>query len=56
MSPELISSWPEFVVDAHPQGRTRPIGDVSDQSQMLTLLALMNDLQIEIVSINPMRR
>lgn len=53
MSPALMASFAAFEIDTDADGLTRLIGDVPDQSHLLGLLTALNDLHIEIVSVNP---
>jgi hypothetical protein len=56
MSPALTDSFTAFEIDTDTDGLTRLIGDVPDQSHLLGLLTALNDLHIEIVSVNPVAR
>lgn len=56
MSPALMASFAAVRVDIETGGLTRLISEVPDQSHLLGLLAALNDLHIEIVSVNPAAR
>lgn len=53
MSAELMASLTGFMIDTGQDGLTRLVGDVPDQPQLLGLLAALDDLHIEVVSVNP---
>lgn len=50
---ELIASLPGFDVETGDDGRSRIVGAVSDQAELLGLLDLFAELNIEVISINP---
>lgn len=52
MSPDLIASFPGFEISIDSDGRTVLIGEVLDQSHLLGLLMALNDLHIDLVSLN----
>lgn len=56
MSPALMASFEGFHIVTGTDGLTRIVADVADQSHLLGLLAALNDLHIEIVSVNPVAR
>lgn len=56
MGPALMASFAGFQIDTDVDGSTRLTGDVQDQSHLIGLLAALNDLHIEIVSVNRIAR
>lgn len=52
-SPELVSALDGFEVRTGDDGLTRIIGLVVDQPRLLGMLQAMDDLHIEVVSVNP---
>ena len=56
MSPALMGSFAGVQIDTETGGLTQLISEVPDQSYLRGLLAALNDLHIEIVSVNPAAR
>lgn len=53
LSPELVLALDGFAVTTDERGLSRIIGQVVDQSRLLGLLDMFDDLHIEVVSLNP---
>ena len=53
LSPTLIAAIEGFEVSRCDQGVTRLVGWVPDQARLHSTLALLRDLNIELVSVNP---
>ncbi len=54
LSPTLIAAMDGFEVSRCDLGLTHLVGWVSDQARLHSTLALLRDLNIELVSVNPM--
>jgi hypothetical protein len=53
LSPTLIAVIEGFEVSHVEQGRTTLVGWVPDQTRLFSTLAVLRDLNIELVSLNP---
>ena len=53
LGPELASTLDGFAVVTGADGLTHVIGDIPDQPRLLGLLEALDDLHIEVVSVNP---
>ncbi|MCT9821083.1 hypothetical protein N3K63_12420 [Microbacterium sp. W1N] len=53
IGPDLIAALDGFSVSHHLLGRTRVVGAVLDQSQMLGILAMFDEMHIDVISVNP---
>jgi hypothetical protein len=53
LSPTLVAALDGFEVTGVEDGRTTLVGWVSDQSRLHGTFALLRDLNIELVSVNP---
>jgi hypothetical protein len=53
LSPTLVAAIDGFEVTCVEDGRTTLVGWVSDQSRLHGTFALLRDLNIELVSVNP---
>ena len=49
--PAILAALGDFVVETDTEGLTRIVGPVADQSEVLGLLEMFNDLNIEVVSL-----
>ena len=54
MSPTLIAAMDGFEVSRCELGLTHLVGWVPDQARLHSMLELLRDLNIELVSVNPM--
>jgi hypothetical protein len=54
LSPTLVEAMHGFEVSRVDEGRTTLVGWLSDQSRLHSTLDLLRDLNIELVSINPL--
>lgn len=54
MGPELADALEGFVIETAADGLTRIVGHVPDQPRLLGLLKALDDLHIEVVSVNPL--
>lgn len=53
---ELRDALVDFDVRTDPDGLTRIVGEFADQSRLLGLLHAMDDLHVELVSVNTITR
>jgi hypothetical protein len=53
LSPALLAAFGEFEATHFDRGRTHLIGHVPDQEGLYRLFGLLRDLNIELVSVNP---
>jgi hypothetical protein len=53
LSPNLVTALPGFDVSRFANGRTHLVGPVPDQARMHGLFRFLGDLNIELVSVNP---
>jgi len=53
LGPELVLALESFTVEAGRRGTTRVVGPVTDQAQLLGVLEMFSDLNIKVVSVNP---
>lgn len=50
--PDLIAALSDFDIEAAERGRTRIVGRVPDQAKLFGLLELLDELHIEVISVN----
>ena len=53
LGPELVAALQGFEAHGAPDGRTRLVGVVPDQARLLGLLEMLDQLHVEVVSVNP---
>lgn len=53
LGPELVIALEGFSVDTDRRGLTRIVGPVADQAKLLGLLEMFGNLNITVVSVNP---
>jgi hypothetical protein len=53
LGPDLIAALAEFTVEAVPDGCSSVVGRIPDQARLLGLLEMLDELHIEVVSVNP---
>jgi hypothetical protein len=53
LGPELVLALDGFAVETDQSGQTRIVGRVTDQARLFGLLEMFDDLNIEVVSVNP---
>ena len=53
LGPELVFALDGFAVHTDQNGLTSVVGSVTDQARLFGLLEMFEDLNIEIVSVNP---
>jgi hypothetical protein len=53
LSPTLVAAMDGFEVTGVDQGRTTLVGWIPDQARLHSTFALLRDLNIELVSVNP---
>jgi hypothetical protein len=53
LSPELVMALDGFDVETNDDGLTRIVGSVADQARLFGILDMLDDLHIEVVSVNP---
>jgi hypothetical protein len=53
LGPELVAALQGFTVEAAPDGCTRVVGPIPDQARLIGLLDMLDQLHIEVVSVNP---
>lgn len=53
LGPELAAALEGFELAAAPDGCTRLSGTVPDQARLLGVLEMLDELHIEVVSVNP---
>ncbi|MET0673578.1 MAG: hypothetical protein ABWY37_08820 [Microbacterium pygmaeum] len=56
LGPDLIAALEGFTVSTDGAGATHVVGSVPDQPALLGLLDVFRDLNIEVVSVNPLDR
>jgi len=55
LAPSLVAALDGFTVDAAGSGMTRITGPVTDQAMLFGLLGMLDEVHIEVVSVNPRR-
>lgn len=53
IGPDLVAALPGFAIETAPDGCSRIVGRIPDQARLLGLLEMLDDLHIEVVSVNP---
>jgi hypothetical protein len=53
ISPEVAGALDGFAIDTGEAGTTTVTGSVPDQARLLGLLAMFDDLHIQVISMNP---
>ncbi|MGL4258043.1 hypothetical protein [Microbacterium sp.] len=53
LGPDLVAALPGFTVEVTPDACTRVVGTIPDQARLLGLLDMLDELHIEVVSVNP---
>ncbi|MCW3493085.1 hypothetical protein [Microbacterium sp. SSM24] len=53
LGPELVAALDDFAVVDAPDGCTRLVGTIPDQARLIGLLEMLDQLHIEVVSVNP---
>jgi len=53
LGPELVAALDGFAVEHGADGCTRLVGAVPDQARLIGVLGMLDDLHIEVVSVNP---
>lgn len=53
LGPDLVAALPGFTIEAAPDGCSRVVGRIPDQARLLGLLEMLDQLHIEVVSVNP---
>lgn len=53
LGPDLIAALDGFTITAAPGGCTSLVGRIPDQSKLLGLLEMLDELHIEVISVNP---
>lgn len=53
LGPELVAALDDFSVVDAPDGCTRLVGTIPDQARLIGLLEMLDQLHIEVVSVNP---
>lgn len=53
LGPDLIAALPELTIAAAPDGCTSIVGSVCDQARLIGILEMLDELHIEVVSVNP---
>lgn len=53
LGPDLIAALQGFTVAAVADGRTSLVGQICDQARLIGLLEMLDELHIEVVSVNP---
>jgi hypothetical protein len=56
LGPTLVAALSGFTVDPAPDGCTRVVGAIPDQARLIGLLEMLDELHIEVVSVNPVPR
>ncbi len=51
--PDIIAALDEFSVEAGADGCTRVVGTIPDQARLIGLLEMLDQLHVEVVSVNP---
>ena len=54
VSSELVGALDGFAVSGEADGCTRMVGEVADQPRLIGVLQVLDDLHIEVVSVNPL--
>ncbi|KRB36868.1 hypothetical protein [Microbacterium sp. Root180] len=50
---DLVAALDDFAVEEAPEGCTRVVGTIPDQARLIGLLEMLDQLHIEVVSVNP---
>ena len=53
LGPELVAALEGFAVLGAPDGCSRLVGTIPDQARLLGLLEMLDQLHVEVVSVNP---
>ncbi len=53
LGPTLVAALSGFTVGPAPDGCTRVVGAIPDQARLIGLLGMLDELHIEVVSVNP---
>ncbi|KQP01489.1 hypothetical protein [Leifsonia sp. Leaf264] len=53
LGPDLVAALDGFSVSSKASGRTRVVGVVLDQPRLLGILAMFDELHIDVISVNP---
>jgi hypothetical protein len=53
LGPELTAALQDFDIGPAPDGCTRLLGRIPDQTRLMGLLSMLDELHIEVVSVNP---
>ena len=53
VSPALLAAFPGFVVGTVERGQTHLVGPIPDQARLHGLLEVLGELNIDLVSLNP---
>jgi hypothetical protein len=53
LGPDLVAALQGFTVGTTRDGRTSLVGRVPDQTRLMGLLSMLDELHIEVVSVNP---
>lgn len=53
LGPELVAALQEFRVGTTAGGDTSLVGSIPDQTRLMGLLGMLDELHIEVVSVNP---
>jgi hypothetical protein len=56
LGPDLVAALDGFAVGTSPRGRTRVVGLVPDQARLLGILAMLDELHVDVISVNPVDR
>jgi hypothetical protein len=54
LGPDLVAALHGFAVDEMADGCSRVVGPITDQARLIGLLEMLDDLHIEVVSVNPL--
>jgi hypothetical protein len=53
LGPDLVAALDGFSVGTSPRGRTSVVGLVPDQARLLGILAMLDELHVDVISVNP---
>lgn len=53
LGPELVAALHGFDVSPAPDGCSRVVGAVPDQTRLMGLLSMLDELHVEVISVNP---
>ena len=53
LGPDLVAALHDFAVEPSADGCTRLVGTIPDQARLLGLLEMLDELHIEVISVNP---